>query len=137
MLARNKWMAGEVNPRARELENTPEYPTFSQSMGQMFLGGFADRARRMMNRRSSRRPSRQRPRPRQPTLIPWSVTIPEPSLRTMFPSNLSGCCHCEALAPWQSRPRARNRPPNDFPYSNEIAALRSANDRFERVSPIM
>lgn len=47
-LARNKWMAGEVNPRSRELENTPEYPTFSQSMGQMFLGGFADRARRMM-----------------------------------------------------------------------------------------
>ena len=47
-LARNKWLAGEVNPKAREMENTPEYPTFSQSMGQMFLGGFADRARRMM-----------------------------------------------------------------------------------------
>ena len=48
MLARNKWLAGEVNSRARELEHAPEYPTFSQSMGQMFLGGFADRARRMM-----------------------------------------------------------------------------------------
>ena len=47
-LARNKWLAGEVNPRSREMENTPEYPTFSQSMGQMFLGGWADRARRMM-----------------------------------------------------------------------------------------
>ena len=48
LLARNKWLAGEVNARSRELEHTPEYPTFSQSMGQMFLGGFADRARRMM-----------------------------------------------------------------------------------------
>ena len=48
LLARNKWLAGEVNPRSRELEHTPEYPTFSQSMGQMFLGGFADRARRLM-----------------------------------------------------------------------------------------
>ena len=48
-LARAKWLAGEVNPRARELENTTtEYPTFSQSMGQMFLGGWANRARRLM-----------------------------------------------------------------------------------------
>ncbi len=47
-LARNRWMAGDVNPRAQELQNIPEYPTFSQSMGQMFMGGWADRARRMM-----------------------------------------------------------------------------------------
>ncbi len=48
LLARNKWLAGGVNPRARELENAPEYPTFGESMGQMFLGGWANRARRMM-----------------------------------------------------------------------------------------
>ena len=48
LLARNKWLAGEVNPRARELEHTPEYPTFGESMGQMFLGGWANRARRLM-----------------------------------------------------------------------------------------
>ena len=48
-LARAKWLAGQVNPRARELENTAtEYPTFSQSMGQMFLGSWANRARRLM-----------------------------------------------------------------------------------------
>ena len=47
-LARAKLMAGLVNPRSRELEKTPEYPTFSESMGQMFLGGIANRARRLM-----------------------------------------------------------------------------------------
>ena len=48
-IARAKWLAGEVNPRNRELEHTTtEYPTFSQSMGQMFLGGWAGRARRLM-----------------------------------------------------------------------------------------
>jgi prephenate dehydrogenase len=47
-LARAKWLAGEVNPRSREVEHTPDYPTFSQSMGQMLLGGFGERARRLM-----------------------------------------------------------------------------------------
>ena len=32
-IARDKWMAGEVNPRARELDKTPQYPTFNESMG--------------------------------------------------------------------------------------------------------
>ena len=47
-IARDKWMAGEVNPRARELDKTPQYPTFNESMGQMFLGGWGERARRLM-----------------------------------------------------------------------------------------
>ena len=54
-LARAKWLAGEVNPRAREQENTPEYPTFSESMGQMFLGRWGSRARRMMMGEDDRR----------------------------------------------------------------------------------
>ena len=45
--ATSGWPARST-PASRELEHTPEYPTFSQSMGQMFLGGFADRARRLM-----------------------------------------------------------------------------------------
>ena len=58
-LARAKWLAGQVNPRARELENTTtEYPTFSQSMGQMFLGSWANRARRLMLGDSDDRPRR-------------------------------------------------------------------------------
>ncbi len=62
-LARAKLMAGLVNPRSRELEKTPEYPTFSESMGQMFLGGIANRARRLMlgerpdDKDSTRRPN--------------------------------------------------------------------------------
>ena len=59
-LARAKWLAGEVNPRARELENAPEYPTFGQSMGQMFLGGWANRARRLMSGDADDRPNRRR-----------------------------------------------------------------------------
>ena len=60
-IARAKWLAGEVNPRARELENAPEYPTFSQSMGQMFLGGWANRARRLMTGGDDEnRPNRRR-----------------------------------------------------------------------------
>lgn len=59
-IARAKWLAGEVNPRARELENAPEYPTFSQSMGQMFLGGWANRARRLMSGDADDRPNRRR-----------------------------------------------------------------------------
>ncbi len=48
-IARAKWLAGDVNNRSRELEGTTaEYPTFSESMGQMFLGGWANRARRLM-----------------------------------------------------------------------------------------
>ena len=34
-------------------------------------------------------------------------------------------CHCEALAPWQSRRRNRNVCPKGLPYANGIAALRS------------
>lgn len=59
-IARAKWLAGEVNPRARELENAPEYPTFGQSMGQMFLGGWANRARRLMSGDADDRPNRRR-----------------------------------------------------------------------------
>ena len=36
-----------------------------------------------------------------------------------------GGCHCEALAPWQSRYRSSNLCPKGLPYTNEIATLRS------------
>ena len=38
--ARAKWMAGEVNPRARQLDSNREaLPSFTDGIGQMFLGG--------------------------------------------------------------------------------------------------
>ena len=49
LLARNKWLAGEVNPKARELQSTAEYPTFGQSMSQMFMGSWGERMLRRMS----------------------------------------------------------------------------------------
>ena len=61
LLARNKWLAGEVNPKARELQSTAEYPTFGQSMSQMFMGSWGERAlRRMSGNRDDDRDSRNR-----------------------------------------------------------------------------
>ena len=47
-IARAKWLAGEVNPKARESMEAPEYPTFSQSMGQMVMGRWGERMLRRM-----------------------------------------------------------------------------------------
>ena len=55
-IARAKWLAGEVNPKAREMESSPDYPSFGQSMGQMFMGSWGERAmRRMMGDRDGDR----------------------------------------------------------------------------------
>ncbi len=61
-IARAKWLAGEVNPKAHEAQQAPEYPTFSQSMGQMFMGGWGERTlRRMMGQRDDDRNNDRRP----------------------------------------------------------------------------
>ena len=55
-IARAKWLAGEVNPKAREMQQASEYPTFGQSMSQMFMGSWGERAmRRMMGQRDDDR----------------------------------------------------------------------------------
>ncbi len=55
-IAREKWLAGEVNPRAQEIQRTQDYPTFGQSMSQMFMGSWGERAlRRMMGDRENER----------------------------------------------------------------------------------
>ena len=49
-------LAGEVNPKAREMQQASEYPTFGQSMSQMFMGSWGERAmRRMMGQRDDDR----------------------------------------------------------------------------------
>ena len=59
-IARARWMAGEVNPKARELQSTQDYPTFGQSMSQMFMGSWGERAlRRMMGDRDEDRGNRR------------------------------------------------------------------------------
>ena len=37
-LARAKWLAGLTTPLARQRSDSPEIPSFSETMGQMFLG---------------------------------------------------------------------------------------------------
>ena len=65
-VARAKWMAGEVNPKAREMQQVSEYPSFGESMSQMFMGGWGQRAlRRMMGERDDRGGDRQ-PTDRRP-----------------------------------------------------------------------
>ncbi len=55
-IARAKWLAGEVNPKAREMQQAQEYPSFGQSMSQMFMGSWGERAmRRMMGQRDDDR----------------------------------------------------------------------------------
>ena len=59
-IARAQWMAGEVNPKAREMQQAREYPSFSESMSQMFMGSWGQRAlRRMMGDRDDRGGDRQ------------------------------------------------------------------------------
>jgi prephenate dehydrogenase len=65
-IARAKLMAGDVNPRSREIEGSPDYPTFTQSMSQMFLGGLANRARRLMMLEKDDDPNRTRRRDEKP-----------------------------------------------------------------------
>jgi prephenate dehydrogenase len=65
-IARAKLMAGDVNPRSREIEGSPDYPTFTQSMSQMFLGGLANRARRLMMLERDDDPNRSRRRDDKP-----------------------------------------------------------------------
>ena len=47
-IARDKWMAGEVNPRARELDKNPPVPHLQRVHGANVLGGWGERARRLM-----------------------------------------------------------------------------------------
>ena len=59
-VARAKWLAGEVNPKAREMQQAQEYPSFGQSMSQMFMGSWGERAmRRMMGQRDDDRGDRR------------------------------------------------------------------------------
>ena len=61
-IARARWMAGDVNPKARETQQTTsEYPSFGQSMSQMFMGSWGERAmRRMMGDRDDDRGGNRR-----------------------------------------------------------------------------
>ena len=65
-IARAKLIAGDVNPRSREIDSAPDYPTFTSSMGQMFLGGLANRARRLMMLEKDDDPNRTRRRDEKP-----------------------------------------------------------------------
>ena len=59
-IARAKWLVGEVNPKAREMQQAQEYPSFGQSMSQMFMGSWGERAmRRMMGQRDDDRGDRR------------------------------------------------------------------------------